>query len=337
MSTNEPLVSVLTPVYNGEKFIAECIESVLKQTYSNFEYIIVNNCSKDRTLEIAKSYAAKDSRIRIHDNTDFVGVIENHNLAFSLISPHAKYVKVVSADDWIFPECLTKMVELAEANPTVAMVGTLMIAGKQVMNAGLEYEKKVVKGPEICRATLLGGPYVFGAPSSLLYRADLVRATKAFYPNPNAHSDTTACYQVLQHWDFGFVHQVLAYAQIHEASQTSKSIKYGTIRRSAIADLARFGPIYLTREEFEARLEHLMGYYYLWLVGALYANRKDRAFWSMQKKELEDVGVPLHYVKLLGGAVRKGWGVVQDPKAGLEKFLALTRRDSKKVEAKYYF
>ena len=68
MSTrNEPLVSVVTPVYNGADFLEECIESVLKQTYGNFEYLIVNNCSKDRTLDIALSYAQKDSRIRVHD------------------------------------------------------------------------------------------------------------------------------------------------------------------------------------------------------------------------------------------------------------------------------
>ena len=81
---------VVTPVYNGAAFLRNCIESVLKQTYENYEYIIVNNCSTDRTLDIALSYAQQDSRIRIHQNDTFVGVIENHNLAFSLISPLSK-------------------------------------------------------------------------------------------------------------------------------------------------------------------------------------------------------------------------------------------------------
>ena len=56
----QPLVSVLTPVYNGEDFLEECIESVLSQTYQNWEYLIVNNCSKDRTLEIALKYREKE-------------------------------------------------------------------------------------------------------------------------------------------------------------------------------------------------------------------------------------------------------------------------------------
>jgi len=333
---SQPLVSVLTPVYNGADYIARCIESVLAQTYSNFEYIIVNNCSKDGTLEIAQTYAQKDARIRVHDNSTFVGVIDNHNLAFSLISPPSKYVKVLSADDWIYPECLTQMVALAEENPTVALVGTYMLAGKQVMNTGLEYDNKVVKGHEICRATLLGGPYVFGAPTSLLYRADVVRQGKAFYPNPNPHSDTTACYQVLEHWDFGFVHQILAGAQIHSESQTSRSIKYGTIRRALIADLVRFGPVYLKAEELKARLEHLMDYYHRWLVGALFTNRGDPKFWPTQLAELEEVGLDVKYSKLCAAVVQKGLDALLQPQAAVQKIMTIMGRDPKKIEAQYY-
>ena len=104
-----PLVSVVTPVFNGEAGLDECIESVLGQTYKNFEYVIVNNRSTDRTLEIAKCYAEKDPRIRIHDNDTFVEAVENHEIALRQISPESRYCKVVQADDWIFPECLERM------------------------------------------------------------------------------------------------------------------------------------------------------------------------------------------------------------------------------------
>src|SRR5260370_37263796 len=103
---DQPLVSVITPVYNGEEFLAECIESVLAQTYQNWDYTIVNNRSTDRTLQIAKSYAAKDSRIRVHNNRDFLTIIQNHNHAIRQISPDSKYCKVVLADHCLFPACL---------------------------------------------------------------------------------------------------------------------------------------------------------------------------------------------------------------------------------------
>src|SRR6266436_4421701 len=125
----DPLVTVLTPVYNGETYLAVCIESVLAQTYSNWHYIIVNNNSTDRTLEIAERYARADSRIEVHTYDVLVGVIENHNRAFRLVPDEAKYCKIVSGDDWLFPECLSRMVAVAKANPSVGIVGSYQLSG----------------------------------------------------------------------------------------------------------------------------------------------------------------------------------------------------------------
>src|SRR5713226_8729725 len=126
---DEPLVSVVTPVYNGAAYLRECIESVLAQTYSTWEYIIANNCSTDETLQIAEEYARKDKRIRVYSNDKLLDIIANHNRTFRLISPKSKYCKQVSADDWLFPECLTRMVSVAEANPSVGIVGSYQLSG----------------------------------------------------------------------------------------------------------------------------------------------------------------------------------------------------------------
>jgi len=332
---DEPLVSVVTPVYNGADFLAECIESVLNQTYKHYEYIIVNNCSTDRTLEIALSYAQKDGRVRVHTNAEFVGVMENHNIALSLISPEAKYCKVVCADDFIFPECLAKMVEIAEANPSVGLVVAYSLAGKKVYFDGLEYERKVVKGSEICRASLLGGPFVLGNPTSSLYRADLVRETKAFYPSSNPHSDTTACYQLLEHADFGFVHQVLSYARIHPNSETSKSLKFGAIFLATLGDVARFGPKYLTQTELKQRLAFLMKYYYRALVPILFQQARDKGFWQQQKTELEEIGLTFSWAKLLKAALFKGLSLLLKPGAAVKRLLAIGK-NAGKIEARYY-
>ena len=101
MGAQDSLVAVVTPVYNGEKYLVECIESVLAQTYHNWHYTIVNNCSTDKTLDIAERYAKMDGRVRVLSYNEFVGAIENHNRAVRIISPDSKYCKVVSADDWI--------------------------------------------------------------------------------------------------------------------------------------------------------------------------------------------------------------------------------------------
>ena len=120
---------------------------MLAQTYPNWDYTICNNCSTDRTLEIAREYAAKDPRIRIHNNDTFVHVNENHNIAFRSISPQSKYCKVVAADEWIFPECIEKMVRVAEQHPSVAIVGSYGLCETKVVFDGLPYPSTVVIGP----------------------------------------------------------------------------------------------------------------------------------------------------------------------------------------------
>jgi glycosyltransferase involved in cell wall biosynthesis len=330
-----PLVSVVTPVYNGEDFLAECIESVLRQTYENYEYHIVNNCSTDRSLEIALDYATKDGRVRVHANKQFVGVMENHNIALGLIAPAAKYCKVVGADDFLFPECLMKMVELAEGNRSVGMVGSYSLAGRKITNSGLEYERKVVSGKEICRATLLGGPYVFGAPTSLLYRADLVRKPKGFYPNSNPHCDTTACYQLLEYSDFGFVHQVLSYTRIHAASQTSKSLKYGIINLAVLDDFCRFAPKYLTRSEVRRRLALLLDNYYQSLVPNIFEQSRNREFWQRQKSELGEMGLRFSLARLLKTAFLRGARLLLTPGQAFKKVSGLRMRPGR-IQARYY-
>jgi len=336
MSTKDlPLVSVVTPTYNNGEFIAQAIESVLKQSYSNFEYIIVNNCSKDDTLQVARKYAAQDSRIRVHDNTDFLGVIENHNLAFSLTSPQSKYVKVVSGDDWIFPESLAALVALAEAHPNVGLVGSYSLLDREVLYAGLECERSVVNGRELCRATLLGGPHVFGSPTSMMYRADLVRKTKAFYPTNNPHADTSACYLWLQESDFGFVHQVLSYTRVHSQSQTSISLKFGTHKRANIANVLNYGATFLSEEEYQHLLSYSLDKYYTWLLPALFENSFSKEFIERQRKGLADIGLELDLRKVGRALFLRGWELLQSPGAAVGKTAAMLKRRGI-VPARYY-
>jgi glycosyltransferase involved in cell wall biosynthesis len=103
----------------------------------NWQYVIVNNRSTDRTLDIAESYARRDSRIKIHTNQEFLSLMKNWNHAMRLVLPKSKYCKIVHADDWLFPECVEKMVEVAEAYPSVGIVGAYRLDEDKVNLDGL--------------------------------------------------------------------------------------------------------------------------------------------------------------------------------------------------------
>jgi glycosyltransferase involved in cell wall biosynthesis len=255
----QPLVSVVTPVYNGADYIAECIESVLRQSYENWEYIIVDNCSSDGTLEIARGYEVQDPRIRVESPDVFLDLVANGNRSLREISPESKYTKVLHADDWLFPECLERMVEIAEQNPSVGVVSAYRLEETGAVTlTGLAPSISVIPGPDICRSTLLGGPYphLFGAPTSLLIRSDLVRARDPFYdPEYNVGKeypfteDLAACCEILRESDLGFVHQVLTFTRRDGRSPFSKFARLGANRPEHLNLLLKYGPVYLTKAE----------------------------------------------------------------------------------------
>jgi glycosyltransferase involved in cell wall biosynthesis len=310
-----PLVSVVTPVYNGEPYIRPCIESVLAQTYRDFEYIILNNCSRDRTLEIATQYGNRDPRIRVHNNEQFLTMHDNHNKAVSLISPASKYCKVVSADDWLYPECVTRMVELAEANPSVGIVGSYQLCGGEeqwcggeerwyVRNHGVPYDRAVIPGAEISRLQLLDKVSVFGTPTSTMYRADLVRRAVAFYPNSTAEDDTSACFQALQYSDFGFIQQVLSYERLHRNRGSATSQEVNSYLSSAISDCINYGKSCLTEAELAQRVDRLIDEYYVYLARSAF-KKMGPDFWQYHQRRLEEIGFPLERGRLLRAMVMK--------------------------------
>ena len=116
---NTPLVSVLMTVYNREKYIAQAIESVLASSYQNWELIIVDDQSKDRSVQIARTYAEKDARIKVYINEVNLGDYPNRNQAASYAK--GKYLKYLDSDDLIYPHGLEVMVGAMEKFPEAGL------------------------------------------------------------------------------------------------------------------------------------------------------------------------------------------------------------------------
>ena len=107
----KPAVSIIVPVYNGEKTLERCVDSVLKQEYKDFELFLINDGSSDKTREICERYAAADDRVLvIHKENS--GVSESRNMAIA--QAHGEYLQFLDCDDWITPDATKLLVRAAK-------------------------------------------------------------------------------------------------------------------------------------------------------------------------------------------------------------------------------
>lgn len=119
MVGNKPRVSIGLPVFNGEKYIKQALDSILAQTYQNFELIISDNASTDETQQICREYAKKDSRIRYYRNAKNIGAARNFNRVFELSS--GEYFKWAAYDDVLAPEFLSRCISVLDQDSSVVL------------------------------------------------------------------------------------------------------------------------------------------------------------------------------------------------------------------------
>jgi hypothetical protein len=248
----------------------------------------------------------------LQKNKEFVSALENHHIAYRQIPPESKYCKVVHADDWLFPECIEKMVNLAEANLSVGIVGAYRLDGVWVNLDGLPYPSHVLPGREICRRSLLGGPYVFGSPTSLLIRSQIMRQRDPFYDESrfSFFADTAVCYEILQKCDFGFVHQVLTFTRRHNETRTTLARRLDIVNHLIL--LKEYGRLYLNQSEYEQIFQTRLQSYYGYLCNKLFKTW-DSNFWNYHRAILEQIGYRLDWVKVFRAAVEEKLDIILFP------------------------
>jgi glycosyltransferase involved in cell wall biosynthesis len=179
LMTKRPTVSVLLTAFNRERLIGPAIESVLVQTFTDFELIIVDDCSTDGTVEVARSYLS-DPRVRLVRNARNLGDYPNRNHAATFAV--GEYIKYHDSDDLMYPHCLTVMVNALAAEPTA---GLALSAGfgwpggpsPMLMTPRLAYQREFFGT----------GQFSFG-PAAALFRRQTFLELGGF-PNEGPHSD----------------------------------------------------------------------------------------------------------------------------------------------------
>lgn len=151
-----PFISVLLPVYNCEKYIAEAVQSILNQTYTHFELLIIDDCSTDTTLQICKSF--QDERIVLIEKEKNSGITKSLNYGISIAK--GKYIARMDGDDISLPERFEKQVAFLEANEDVVLCGTQyqIIGTNKIRKHPIEHDEikvKLISGCYIAHPTVM--------------------------------------------------------------------------------------------------------------------------------------------------------------------------------------
>ena len=212
------LVSIITPAYNAAAYIAETIESVLAQTYTNWEMLIVNDCSKDNTAEIVQSYAAKDKRIKLINLKQNSGAAIARNAAIQ--NAKGRYITFLDSDDLWKKEKLQKQIEFMQQNGYAFTFHNFIR-----FNDGAKKENgKLLKvARQTDYKTLLKGNNTGGCLAVCIDR-NIVR--KIFMPNQR-HEDYICWLNILKRYRIkGYgINEILGYYRVGKVSVSSNKFK----------------------------------------------------------------------------------------------------------------
>ncbi|MDR1544610.1 MAG: glycosyltransferase [Prevotellaceae bacterium] len=211
-----PLVSVNIPVKNGKKYLKQCIESVLNQTFSDFELLIVNDGSTDETANIVRSFS--DKRIRFFENETCKGIAFTRNFAVEL--SRGKYIAVFDCDDVMLPEKLQKQVDFLKKNPDFALVGSSI---EKIDKKGVVIGKQIYKLPENLIKSQLFFDNYFAQPSMLIRR----EVFEKFRYNPQfmMASDYAFWSQIAENHKVANLKEILIKYRIHSQSITLSQLE----------------------------------------------------------------------------------------------------------------
>jgi glycosyltransferase involved in cell wall biosynthesis len=221
MKENElPAVSVCIPTYNNAHFISDALDSVLAQTFTNFECIVLDNCSTDNTREVVAKYLERDKRIKYSVNETNIGSGGNFNRCLQ----HAtgQYVKFLCADDLLQPACIEQLVSIMEENPSVVLAACARQFTDRhlVPTFSLAYSKQpeVLAGTEVIKKCFIEGQNFIGEPTAVLFRSK--DAERGFNLSYRQLIDMDMWFHILEKGNFAFTPEVLCVIRQHGEQET---------------------------------------------------------------------------------------------------------------------
>lgn len=207
------------PAFNAEKYVAEAIESILDQTFRNFEFIIIDDCSTDNTGKIIDEYAHRDSRIIAIHNEKNLKISRTLNKGLAIAN--GKYVARMDADDWSYPDRLQKQIAFMEENPEVGVSGGAVDICDEKMRITGQRKYNLADGA-IREKIFRYNPF---AHPAIIIRKDILQKAGQYDDEYNLAEDYELYFRIGRHAKFANLDSSLLKYRIFTASSTGKSTK----------------------------------------------------------------------------------------------------------------
>lgn len=284
-----PLVAVVTPVYNGARFLAETMASVQAQTYAPLVHVVLDNASTDATPDIIRRFEGGRVPVIAGRRTTTVPMADNWNEALRLVPAEAGWFRLLCADDLIVPAAIETMMAPALADPEVGVVGCYW-AAEGLCGSELPKDRTSYAGSEIVRLYLLRETMVLSGMFGLI-RCDLARACEPFYDGSLVSFDSDATLKVLRCSDFALVHEELGTWRRHADSTTDRlACAALTFKSEWLVLLDRYGPGVMKEEDYRGARLAFQNHYLRKLLQLFVSGRRD-LFWRFLA-DLEARGDP---------------------------------------------
>jgi glycosyltransferase involved in cell wall biosynthesis len=239
MSTiNSPLVSVLMPAYNREQYIAEAIESVLSSSHTSFELIIVDDCSTDKTVEIAKRYAAADSRIKVYLNENNLAQFPNRNKAATYAN--GKYIKYCDSDDKLFDWTLDYCVKMMEKYPS---------AGMGILNLNKDIKDECLNSVNAIHTNFFHKEILSIGPSGTILRKEAFKKIGYYNPDYGVPSDMYFNLKMAASFPIVLLSKVFFFYREHDGQEIKNKYSYMCYNYKYLHDALQIPGFPLTIEQ----------------------------------------------------------------------------------------
>jgi glycosyltransferase involved in cell wall biosynthesis len=217
-------ILVFVPTYNSEKYLRQCLDSVLQQTFQDWQCVISDDASTDKSVEIAREYAKIDSRFKVLTHEKNVGAANNWNRAKENNNSFA--TKILCADDYLLKDALKDQLDILQRNQTAIVFGERYIvfpSGKKLHPRLPKYASNISFN-DAFKFYINLGRNIFGEPVTALFRTDLFVKSEGFYPKFEYSLDTSGYMAIARGHDVTFDNSIVGAFRVSK-SQWSHKLK----------------------------------------------------------------------------------------------------------------